>query len=60
MVLEFYCRKAGRKREGRGSEASHGHVERRGKGGERKGGLEIIVRKMRDLREQKRAKQLLL
>ena len=38
MVLELYCRKAERKREGRKRETSHGHVERRGKGG-RKGGL---------------------
>jgi hypothetical protein len=34
----LYCRKAVRKREGRKREASHGHVERGGKG-ERKGGL---------------------
>ena len=27
MVLELYCRKAERKREGRKREASHGHVE---------------------------------
>jgi hypothetical protein len=32
MVLELYCRKAGRKREGRKREAGHGHVERGGKG----------------------------
>ena len=33
MVLELYCRKAGGKREGRKreGEASHGHMERRGK-----------------------------
>jgi hypothetical protein len=38
-VLELYCRKAGRKKvEG---EASHGHVEKGGKGkGKREGGLE--------------------
>jgi hypothetical protein len=38
MVLELYCRKAGRKREGRKREASHGHVERRGKGKREKEG----------------------
>ena len=32
MVLELYCRKAERKREGRKGETSHGHVERGGKG----------------------------
>jgi hypothetical protein len=39
MVLELYCRKAERKREGRKREASHGHVkkgEKRGEEGERK------------------------
>ena len=46
MVLELYCRKAGRKREGRKREAGHGHVERWGKG-ERKGGIEVRVRKVR-------------
>ena len=30
MVLELYCRRAGRKREGRKREAGHGHVERGG------------------------------
>ena len=34
MVLEFYCRKAERKREGRKRGAGHGHVERGGKRGE--------------------------
>jgi hypothetical protein len=28
MVLELYCRKAERKREGRKGEAGHSHVER--------------------------------
>lgn len=28
MVLELYCRKAGRRREGRKREAGHGHVEK--------------------------------
>jgi hypothetical protein len=47
MVLELYCRKAERKREGkRKREASHDHLERRGKG-RRKGGLEMRVRKVR-------------
>jgi hypothetical protein len=33
MVLELYCRKAGRKREGqRKREAGHGHMKRGGKG----------------------------
>jgi hypothetical protein len=39
MVLELYCRKAMRKREGRRRETGLGHVERRRKG-EREGGLE--------------------
>ena len=48
MVLELYCRKAGRKREEveRGREAGHGHVERGGKE-EREEGLEERVRKVR-------------
>jgi hypothetical protein len=48
MVLDLCCRKAGRKREGRkrDQEASHGYVERGGKG-EREGGLEMRVRKVR-------------
>ena len=41
MVLELYCRKAERKREGRKREADHGHVEKEGEGG----GLERRVRK---------------
>jgi hypothetical protein len=40
MVLELYCRKAERKREGRKREVSHGHVERGGKG-EGEGELEM-------------------
>ena len=36
MVLELYCRKAKRKREGRKREAGHGHVERGGKGREKR------------------------
>jgi hypothetical protein len=43
MILELYCRKRENKRK-RG--ASHSHVERGGKG-ERKGGLEMRVRKVR-------------
>jgi hypothetical protein len=39
LVLELYCRKAKRKREGRKRETSHSYVERRGKG-ERKRRLE--------------------
>jgi hypothetical protein len=35
MVLELYCRKAGRGRESRKREASHVHMERGGKGRER-------------------------
>ena len=46
VVLELYCRKAGRKKKGRKRETSHGHMERRGKGG-REGGLEMRVRKVR-------------
>ena len=37
MVLELYCRKAGRKREGRKREAGHGHVERGGREREKEG-----------------------
>jgi hypothetical protein len=39
MVLELYCRKPGKKREGRKRETGHVHMERVGKG-EREGGLE--------------------
>jgi hypothetical protein len=39
MVLELYCRKAGRKGEDRKREGGHGHMERGGKG-KREGGLE--------------------
>jgi hypothetical protein len=47
MVLDIYCRNAGRKREGRKRETTiHGHVERRGKE-KREGGLERRVRKVR-------------
>ena len=47
MVLELYCRKAGgREKVERGREASWGHVER-GRKGEREGGLEMRVRKVR-------------
>jgi hypothetical protein len=46
MVLELYCRKAGRKREGRKRETTGpGHLERRGKG-VREGGLERRVKKV--------------
>ena len=44
VVLELYCRKAGRKRKGR--KKKKGHMERGGKG-EREGGLEMRVRKVR-------------
>ena len=43
MVLEFIVE---RQREKRKREAGHGHVERGGKG-EREGGLEMRVRKVR-------------
>ena len=46
MVLELYCRKAERKREGRKREISHGHMERSGEGW-REGGLDMRVRKVR-------------
>jgi hypothetical protein len=46
VVLELYCRKAGRKREGRKREICHDHMERRGKGG-REGWLAMRVRKVR-------------
>jgi hypothetical protein len=45
VVLELYCRKAERKREGGRREASHGHVERAGKGGG--GELEMRPREVR-------------
>ena len=32
MVLELYCMKAGRKKEGKKRESGHGHLERVGKG----------------------------
>jgi hypothetical protein len=44
--LELYCRNAERKREGRKRKASHGHMERRGKGGIEEG-LDMRVRKVR-------------
>jgi hypothetical protein len=47
MVLELYCRKAERKREGRKGEASHGYVEKGGKGqGEEE--LEMRIREESD------------
>ena len=47
MVLDLYCRKAGRKRKGRKKrEVDHGHMER-GEKGEREGGLEMRVRKLK-------------
>jgi hypothetical protein len=45
VVLELYCRKAERKREGRRREAGHGHVERGRKGG-REGELEMRKREV--------------
>ena len=46
MVLDLYCRKAERKRDGRKRETGYGYVERGGKGrGE--GELEMRVRKVR-------------
>jgi hypothetical protein len=53
MLLELYCRKAGRKREDRKRETGHGQVERRGKGG-REGGLEMRVRKVREFKRVRR------
>jgi hypothetical protein len=35
IVLELYCRKTERKREGRKRETGHGHVERGGREGEK-------------------------
>ena len=46
VVLELYCRKAERKREGRKREASHGHMEKVGKGGE-EGELEMRIIEVR-------------
>ena len=47
LVLELYCRKAERKREGRKGEASHGYVEKGGKGqGEEE--LEMRIREESD------------
>ena len=46
-VLELYCRKAGkREKVERNRKSSHGHMERVAKG-EREGGLEKRVRKVR-------------
>ena len=60
LVLELYCRKAGRKREGKRKRgASHGHMDRMGKEG-REGELEIESKKGESLRERGGAKQLLL
>jgi hypothetical protein len=49
MVLELYCRKAGRKREGRKRERGQPWPQREGgvRERERKGGLERRVRKVR-------------
>ena len=47
MVLELYCRKAGRKREGRKRETGHDHVERGGREREREGELERRVGKVK-------------
>jgi hypothetical protein len=33
MILELYCRKTNREREGRKAETNHAYVERREKGG---------------------------
>jgi hypothetical protein len=46
MVLELYRRKAERKREGRIGEAGHGHVEKGGKGGEKRE-IEMRIRERR-------------
>jgi hypothetical protein len=46
MVLELYCKKAGRKTEGRKREVGHDHVESERKG-ERERGLEMKVRKVK-------------
>jgi hypothetical protein len=53
MVLELYCRKAGRKREGRKRKTSHGHVERRGEGRERRMAREES-KKSESLKKEKR------
>ena len=46
MVLEFYCRKAERKRKGRKGEVDHGHMGRKEKGGG-EGELEMKIREVR-------------
>jgi hypothetical protein len=47
MVLELYCRKAGRKREGRKEGDQQWSCGEKGGKGEREGGLEMRVRKVR-------------
>jgi hypothetical protein len=59
-VLEFYCRKAERKREGKRKRgAGHGHLERSGEG-RGKGRARDESKKGESLREREGAKQPLL
>jgi hypothetical protein len=61
MALEFYCRKAGGKREGKRERDWPWHMKRGGKGErEREGGLEKRVKKVKALRERGVVKQPLL
>jgi hypothetical protein len=46
MVLELYCRKAERKKEGRKGETGHGHVKR----GEKNGGEGELQMRIREVR----------
>jgi hypothetical protein len=48
MVLELYCRKAGKKRESRKREAGNGQVAGGGGGGGGEGGQDLSVRKVID------------
>jgi hypothetical protein len=59
MVLEIYCRKAGRKRKDRNRETAHGHMERGGERRERRRARDVS-KKGESLKEQGGAKQLLL
>ena len=48
MVIDLYCRRQGKiDKVERGTEAGHGHVEGGGGKGEKEGGLEMRVRKVR-------------
>jgi hypothetical protein len=52
MVLELYCRKAGKRKEGRKREADHDHVERQRKG--ERGGARKESKKGESLKRARR------